>query len=129
MSKGEIQFIVSFVLGMAFFWLSGKATSSLPVMNNQVLALTVGIIASALVYGAGMAVLAAVTLGAKRSLKAILVATVIAMVLAELTAQVLLRPLAGFVHNNTGLAFLMFVLYLLFGLYYVVSGLIARRVA
>jgi len=129
MSKGEIQFIVSFVLGMAFFWLSGKATGSLPAINNPTLALVVGIIASALVYGLGMAILAAITLGAKRSLKAILVAAVIAMVLAELTAQVLLRPLAGFVHNNTGLAVLMFVLYLLFGLYYVVAGLIARRVA
>lgn len=129
MSKGEIQFIVSFVLGMAFFWLSGKATASLPPISNQMLAQTVGILVSAGVYGLGMAALTAVTLGAKRSLKAILVAAVVAMVLAELTAQVLLRALVGYVHNNNGLAVLMFVLYLLFGLYYVVGNLIARRLA
>ena len=129
MSKAEIQFIVSCVLGMAFFWLSGKATAYLPVINNQMLAQIVGIIVSAGVYGLGMAGLAAVTLGAKRSLKGILVAAVVAMVLAELTAQVLLRALVPLVQGNNGLAILMFILYLLFGLYYVVSGIVAKRVA
>lgn len=129
MSKAEIQFLISFVLGMAFFWLSGKATALLPVMNNQLLAQIVGITVSAGVYGLGMAALAAVTLGAKRSLKAILVAAVIAMVLAEVTAQFLLKALVPIAQGNNGLAILMFILYLLFGLYYVAGNFTARRLA
>lgn len=129
MSKGEIQFIVSFVLGMAFFWLSGKATTLLPPVSNQALAQTVGIAVSAGVYGLGMAGLAAITLGAKRSLKAILLAAVLAMVLAELTAQFVLKALVPIAQGNNGLAILMFILYLLFGLYYVAGNFTARRLA
>ncbi|HEY2004016.1 MAG TPA: hypothetical protein VGH44_02780 [Candidatus Saccharimonadia bacterium] len=129
MSKGEIQFIVSFVAGMAFFWLSSKASTFVPVMNSQLLAETLGIVISAVVYGFGIAILTTITLGAKRSFKAIIVATVIAMVLAELTAQLLVRLVAGSIHNTTQLTLFMFVMYLLFGLYYVACNFVAQRLA
>ena len=127
MSKGEIQFLISFILGMAFFWLSGQATAYLPAPSNQFLAQALGIVVSAGVYGLGIAILVAITLGARRSLKAILAAAVIAMVLAELTAQLLVHLVAGAIHNNTDLTIFMFVMYLLFGLYYAMCNFTAHR--
>jgi hypothetical protein len=131
MSKGEVQFLVSFAAGMLGFWLSGKAASSLPVISNHALSTIVGFTAGALVYGLGMAVVAWFVMGAKRSLRGILVAAVLATALAEVTAQWLLRLLIGAVHisDQTGLAVLMFGLYLCFGLFYVVSLLVGRRLA
>ena len=129
MSKGEIQFLISFAAGMAAFWLSGKAAAALPVMPNHMLALISGIAVSALVYGLGAAVLAWLVLGSERSLKAVLGAGIVAIVLAEITAQALVPMAAGFVRSQATLAVLMFVLYLLFGLFYVLSNLVARRLA
>ena len=129
MSKAEIQFLVSFVAGMAVFFLSGQAAAHLPIMPSQLLAQVVGTIVSGGLYGLGAAMLAWFTLGADRSVKAVLIAAAVAIVLAELTAQFLLRAIAGYFHGTTGLTMLMFVMYLLFGLYYVFAGLIARRFA
>jgi hypothetical protein len=131
MSKAEVQFLISFAAGMLGFWLSGKAASSLPVISNHTLSTIVGFVAGAVVYGIGMAVVAWFILGAKRSLKGVLAAAVLAMVLAEVTAQWLLRVIIGAVHisDQTGLAILMFGLYLCFGLFYVVSLLVGRRLA
>ena len=131
MSKGEVQFLISFAAGMLGFWLSGKAASSLPVISNHLLSSIVAFTAGALVYGLGMAVVAWFVLGARRSLKGILAAAMLAMILAEVTAQWLLRVIVGAVHINdqTGLAILMFGLYLCFGSYYVVSLIVGRRLA
>lgn len=128
MSKAEIQFFVSFIAGMACFWLSGQAAAHLLVIPGP-LGLVVGTIISGGLYGLGMAVLAWFMLGSERSIKAVLVAAAVAIVLAELTAQFLLRAIAVYFHGHNGLALLMFVMYLLFGLYYVLAGLISRRFA
>ncbi len=129
MSKGEIQYLVTFAAGIAAFWLSGQAVAQLadPHLGHFIaeawhLSVTLG------VYGLCMAALAVLIYGRSRNAKAIIVAAVCAVILAAVGAQLLLH-LIGLVHTKQDLGFFTFAAYLLYGLFYVVSAAVGRRFA
>lgn len=128
MSKGEIQYFITFAAGMAVFWLSGVVSAHLPILSNHFLAQTAALLTAAAVYGFGMLLLSLGLYGSRRSTKAVLIATLVAVVLALVGAQVLVRLAAPFVHNKFDFGIFNFVAYFIYGLFYVVSAWAGRRV-
>jgi|GEM_PF-5165565 len=128
MSKGEIQYFITFAVGIAAFWLSGQAASQVrdPHLGHFIAA-SLGLIVTLAVYGLGMAILALLLYGRSRTLKAVIAAAASAVVLAALGAQLLLHFVARLVHTSRQVGYFTFVAFLLYGLFYVVSAAIGRR--
>jgi phosphoglycerol transferase MdoB-like AlkP superfamily enzyme len=127
MSKGEVQYFLMFVLGIAAFWLSGFVSGLVPVMHNHMLAQVAGLVVTLAVYGLVFVALEAVLLGRDRALKPILVPAIIVVVLAIVAAQLLVKVASGHIHNNVDLGLLTFALYLFYGIFYVIGNTVARR--
>jgi hypothetical protein len=127
-SGTDLQFLLTFAAGMGAFWLSGHLPAMIPLaflrqnpIANLVLAL--------LVYALGMLVWNLIVLGRRRARKPILVSTLAVTVLALVTSLYLAfgkPPVPG---GPSGVAIFVFVLYLVYGLYYVAGWAIARRLA
>jgi hypothetical protein len=128
MSKGEVQYFLMFVVGIAAFWASGYAVGILPAMHGA-MAVVAGVAATLLVYGLIFAVLELVLLGQNRAAKPVAVSAVIVMILAVVGAMLLQKVAAGHIHNKLDVGLLTFALYLLYGLFYVIGNTIARRLA
>jgi hypothetical protein len=127
MSKGEIQYFLTFAAGIAAFWLGGQAVAHLGFPHDRLLAQTLARATILAVYGAGLALLLTFTLGAQRSLKGIVIATVSIMALALLVAISLVHVTAGHIHTQVELGLFTLVYYVIYGLLYVLGGVIARR--
>lgn len=128
MSKGEVQYFLMFVVGIAAFWASGYAAGMLPAMHG-VIALAAGLVVTLAVYGLIFAVLQLVLLGRNRSAKAVAISTVVVVVLAVIAAQVVTQVAKGHIHNKLDLGLLTFGLYLFYGMFYVLGNTTARRLA
>ncbi len=123
----DTTYFLTFAAGMAAFWLSGRASALLPAMKNNGLAIASGLVVTGAVYGLGILVLSLVLL--RHFGKGTLVSTGMAVVLGLASAQVIVRLAAGHIHNRTDVALLTFVLYLCYGLIYVISLAAGRRFA
>ena len=123
----DMLYFLTFAAGMAAFWASGRVSALLPAMTNNTLAVVAGLTVTGGVYGLGMLLLA--TIMFRRFGRATLIATILAVVLGLAAAQAIVHLAAGHVHNLSGLGLLTFVLYLCYGLIYVVSLAAGRRFA
>ncbi|HEY6736143.1 MAG TPA: hypothetical protein VI322_00340 [Candidatus Saccharimonadia bacterium] len=124
----DIMYFITFALGMAAFWLSGRVITLLPHMANRSAAMALGLAVTALVYGLTLAVWTIIT-SRKIMPKRILLATVPAIILGYGAAQVITRAAAGKVTNMMSLGILTFVLFVCYGLIYVLCLALARRIA
>jgi hypothetical protein len=129
-SSADIQFLLTFALGMAAFWLSGRLPGYLPVgllPHNYLASFIVNLVLALIIYGAVMFGWAWLILGSRRSLKSALAAGIVAIVLG-LASSLALTALAQH-HLNIPLALLAFILYLVYGIYFVIGWAVARRIA
>jgi hypothetical protein len=122
----DMLYLGTFVLGMLAFWISGHAGALLPPLVNPTLTTVVGLSVTAAIYGLIMLILAFVVF---RRPKPALIATLVAVVLGVITAQLVVRLAAGLVHTRQDLAILTFVLYFLYGSIYMLSLAIGRKIA
>jgi hypothetical protein len=131
-SSSDLKFILTFIAGMAGFWLSGHIPALLPAKflpNNYLVVFIITLTLALIIYGLGMALWLLIVLGRDRALKPIIIPTVLIMVLALISSLVLTRVGPGLAKNATGLALLTFGLYLGYGLYYVIGWFVAKRLA
>ncbi|MDB5178512.1 MAG: hypothetical protein JWN01_455 [Patescibacteria group bacterium] len=131
-SGTDIQFLFTFAAGMGAFWLSGRLPGYLPlttVFHSYLPALIVTMVLALAVYGLGMAAWVWVTLGKRRARKPILVATGVATTLALISSSVLTFTNLGRTQTTAQLAILAFVLYLIYGIYFVIGWALARKLA
>jgi len=129
MSKGEIQYFLMFIAGIAVFWLSSYAVAYLPVIHSTNLANIEGLVATLAIYTLGLVLLLLLTLGRRRSPKAIVTPAIIVIILALAGAQLLVHAGHGRIHNMTDLGVLTFFSYILYGAFYVLGNTIAQRLA
>jgi hypothetical protein len=130
MSKGEVQYFLMFFAGIAAFWLGGEAVSYIPaVTHNATLAGVIALATTLAIYGLVFAVLLLVTLGQQRSLKSILISTVLVLLLAVGSAQLLVTLGHGHIHNKLDVGFLTFASYIMYGAIYVLGNTLARRLS
>ena len=130
MSKGEIQYFLMLLAGIAAFWLGGEAVSYIPaITHNGMLAGIIALATTLAIYGAIFVVLLFVTLGENRALKPILISTVVVLLLAVGSAQALVTLGHGRIHNQLDVGLLTFASYILYGVIYVLGNLLARRLA
>jgi ACR3 family arsenite efflux pump ArsB len=87
------------------------------------------LILALIIYGLAMLVWSWLILGRNRGLKPALVATIIAIVLALATSLTLTYTTFARPHDKTGLAMLVFALYLAYGIYFVIGWAAAKRLA
>lgn len=123
----DIMYFLTFVLGMGGFWLSGYISGLLPVMKDANLAALLGMAVTSFVYGAILAVWTMIT-SRGPALKRVVVAVIPAVVLGIGAAQVIVRLASGKITNLTSLGILTFILFVCYGLIYVLSLALARRV-
>jgi hypothetical protein len=123
----DIQYLLTFAAGMGAFWLSGQASAYLPVVKDRGLSMILGMAATAAVYGLGMALWTFIMLRRRALVKPVVVATVLAVILALLSAQVILRLATGHVTTMMHLGLLTFALYLCYGTIYVIGLAVARK--
>ncbi len=127
LTSSDLFYLLTFALGMAAFWLSGKASQLLPVVSDRTASIAMGLGSTAAVYGLGMLALSlAVT---RRFGRPVIISTVLAIILGLAAAQVIVRVFAPMVHSNNGVGLLTFGLYLCYGVIYVVGLAVARRFA
>lgn len=124
----DILYFITFLLGIGAFWLSGQAVSLLPFAKLGGATMAVGMTVTALVYGAVIA-LWTIPVLRKISIKGVLAAAIPAVVLGIVAGQAIARLAAGKVNSLQDLGFLTFGLYVCYGLIYVISLMLARRVA
>ena len=122
----DILYFVTFLLGIAAFWLSGQAVSALHLGKLGPSAVYVAMVVTAVIYGAIIAVWTVPVLK-RLSPKAMLTAAIPAVVLGIAAGQTISRLAAGHVKSLQDLGFLTFGLYVCYGLIYVVSLLLARK--
>jgi ACR3 family arsenite efflux pump ArsB len=129
-SSTDIQFLLTFVAGMAGFWLSGHLPSYLHlviVLHSSLVTYALNLSIAALIYGLFMVIWTGIILGRRRALKPVLVAAILATVLGLVSSFAL--AWAGAHHLNISFALLAFILYLAYGIYYVIGWTVARRLA
>lgn len=128
----DLQFLLTFVIGMATFWLSGRIPTYVPlsILPHNRLALTlIGLTLALLIFGASVFLWNWLVLGSRRALRPVLAGTVTALVLALATSLYLTFGQLPHFQGQTGLALLTFILYLVYGIYYVIGWAVARRLA
>ncbi len=128
-SSGDIKFVLTFAAGMAGFWLSGHLPGLIPVQlypHNYFAVYVIGLLLALLIYGLGM-VLWSWFMTGRRALKPAFLSGVVVMILALITSLILTKTSLGHVVTQGQLAVLAFVLYLVYGLYYVIGWGIASR--
>jgi hypothetical protein len=127
----DMLYLLTFALGMLAFWLSGHASELLPKMFSVFLrpglATTAGLAITAAIYGLGMLILA--VFATHKSLKGTVLATLIAIILGLVAAQLIVRVAAGHIHSKLDLGLLTFALYLVYGGIYAFALAMGRRVA
>jgi hypothetical protein len=130
-SGSDIKFLLTFIAGMSGFWLSGHLPRYLPkgLIPHNAAGAIISLVLALLIYGLVMAGWSWLILGRDRSLKGSLVAGVLAMVLALATSLTLTYTKLGAPHTKTGLALLIFGLYLAYGIYFVIGWATAKRLA
>jgi hypothetical protein len=124
----DILYLLTFALGMAMFWASGHVGQLLPVMRTNTLAIAIGLGVTAGVYGLGMLILSLIV--TKRVIPT-LAATLVAVVLGLIAAQLILAAVAGHLNLSVplNLGLLTFVLYLCYGGIYALALAIGRKIA
>lgn len=127
-SSTDLQFLLTLVAGMVAFWLSGHlpALVSMPTVHNQWVSYFMYLIPAILIYGIVMVIWAWIILGSRRALKPVLIAGGLAAVLA-LASSLALTFLGS--HLQVSVAVLAFILYLIYGIYFVIGWAVARRIA
>jgi hypothetical protein len=122
----DLLYLLTFTAGMAAFWISGHA-SRLILQSVEIPALhsVLGIVATGGVYGLGMLMLSILVM--RRLSKGAVIATVLAIGLGLVTAQIIVRLATGHVNNTAGLGLLTFVLYMCYGAIYALSLAAGRR--
>jgi hypothetical protein len=125
----DLQYLLTFAAGMGAFWLSGQASTLLPVVKDRGLSMALGMVVTAAVYGLGMALWTFVLLRRRALVKPLLVATVLAVVLGILAAQLILRLAAGQITTMMHLGLLTFALYLCYGTIYLIGLAVAKKLA
>jgi hypothetical protein len=124
----DVQYLITFGLGMAAFWLSGWVGGLVARALNQNLPFELGMAVTAAVYG-GIFIIWSLIVLRKFALKALLVGVILAVALAIGSAQVILDLASDNVRNLFQLGLLTFVLYLCYGLIYALSLTVAKRLA
>lgn len=131
-SSSDVKFLLTFVAGMGAFWLSGHLPQYLPLhqlTNNRPTLAVIGLVLALIIYALSMFIWSWLVLGRSRNLKPPLMATATTFVLALATSLTLTFTSVGTPQNKNGVVILVFVLYLLYGLYFVVGWLMAKRLA
>lgn len=124
----DILFLLTFVAGMAGFWISGHASRiALQGVTDPGLHNILGYLVTGGVFGLGMLLVALLVL--RRLSKGVFIAAGTAAVLGLITAQIIGRLATGRIHDLTDLGLLTFVLYICFGVIYALSLAVGRRFA
>ena len=130
MSKGETQYLVTFAAGIAAFWLAGQVALHIS-LRPIALAATARFITTLAIYGLIMAALAWLLYGRARTLKAVLIAAITAIILtalgAELLLHVVLQMIVGHAKASQQLGLFSFIAYLLYGLFFATAAAFGRR--
>lgn len=126
MSKGEIQYFIMFIAGIVFFWVAGLAVPYLPVLSASLAGIE-GLVVTLAIYVLGFALLLLFTLGKRRGVKAIGIAAAVVAALALTAAELVVHLGNGHIHSQFDLGILNFVLYLLYGPFYVIGNIIAQK--
>ena len=124
----DMMYFITFALGMGAFWVSGQAVRLLPYQSNRGLATILSLLTTSLIYGLVLAAWTAIT-SRGLNLKRTILAVVPAILLAYGAAQIITRLAAGKITNLMSLGILTFVLFVCYGLIYVLSLALARRLA
>jgi hypothetical protein len=127
-SSSDLLFLLTFALGMGAFWLSGRLPGFIPglAMSNQLLSFILSLIVALLVYGLIMTIWTWLVLGSRRTFKAALAGGIVAALLALATSL----ALTAFGSQITvPVAVLAFLLYLIYGIWYVIGWTVAKRFA
>jgi hypothetical protein len=131
-SSSDFKFLLTFVAGMGAFWLSGHLPQYLPLQQlttNRPTLVMIGLVLALAIYSLSMFIWSWLVLGRSRDLKPPLMATVAAFALALATSLTLTYTTIGAPKDKNGLVILVFVLYLLYGLYFVIGWLAAKQLA
>lgn len=123
----DMLYLMVFTLGMLGFWVSGHLSALLPrIVGGDIFQVVTRLMLTAGIYSLIMLVVAFIVL--RRFLPS-LAATFVALVLGSGAAQLIVSLAAGHISGRSQFAILTFVLYLIYGLIYVLALAVGRKLA
>jgi hypothetical protein len=130
-SSSDIQLLLTFVAGMGAFWLSGNLPSILhinfSITGHQILSFAANLCVALVIYGVIMFGWSLALLRSRGALKPSLMAATTAIILALISSLIL--TWMGLHGVAIPLAVLAFILYFVYGAYFIIGLAVARRLA